>query len=83
MTGYSNFSRNRVFGTLIGRGYSIKAAQAEMEMIAEGFYGAKCMHEIFKKYPNHHFPIVETIYDILYNSAQAKRTIRELNKSLR
>jgi len=83
VTGYSNFSRNRVFGTMIGKGYSIKTAQSEMEMIAEGYYGARCMHEILEEYSNYNFPIVETIYDILYKDTKPSEAIRQLTVQFR
>lgn len=82
VTAYSQFSRNRQFGNMLGRGYSVRTAQLEMEMIAEGYYGTKCIHDFNQRYKVS-LPIVDAVYNILYNHASPVVEIKALTDKLR
>ncbi|RDC54561.1 glycerol-3-phosphate dehydrogenase [Pedobacter chinensis] len=67
VTAYSQFSRNRTFGNMVGKGYTVKSAQLEMNMIAEGYYAAKCMFIKNLAY-NVEMPISKAVYHVLYEN---------------
>ncbi|HZH72815.1 MAG TPA: NAD(P)H-dependent glycerol-3-phosphate dehydrogenase [Mariniphaga sp.] len=81
VTVYSQFSRNRMLGTMIGKGYSVKNAFIDMNMVAEGYYASRSIHEINKKYQVN-LPICETVYRILYEKVPPKNEIRQLSLKL-
>jgi glycerol-3-phosphate dehydrogenase (NAD(P)+) len=82
VTAYSQFSRNRTFGTMIGKGYTIKSAQLEMNMIAEGFYAVGCIKEINKQFKVK-MPIIDAVYNILYARISPAIEIKLLSEKLK
>jgi glycerol-3-phosphate dehydrogenase (NAD(P)+) len=81
VTGYSVFSRNRMFGNMIGKGYTVKSAMFEMSMVAEGYYATKSAYLINKK-NQANTPIIDTVYEILYENKDAKDKFQELTEIL-
>ena len=81
VTAYSTFSRNREFGNMVGKGYSVRAAQLEMNMVAEGYYAVKCVHEINSKL-GVDMPISEATYRMLYERIAPMIEMRLLSEKL-
>jgi glycerol-3-phosphate dehydrogenase (NAD(P)+) len=81
VTAYSQFSRNRTFGTMIGKGYSVKAAQLEMAMVAEGYYAVGSIKEINKELEVD-MPIAEAVYNVLYERISPVVEMRILTEKL-
>ena len=83
VTGYSVFSRNRMFGNMIGKGYTVKSAQMEMSMVAEGYYATKSAYLINEKSKKKtRLPIIKAVYAILYEGKDPKITFRKLADKL-
>jgi glycerol-3-phosphate dehydrogenase (NAD(P)+) len=81
VTGYSTFSRNRMFGNMIGKGYTVKSAKMEMSMVAEGYYATKSAF-ILNQTHQANTPIIDTVYRILYQGKDAKREMAQLTELL-
>lgn len=84
VTAYSQFSRNRTFGVMLGKGYSIKQAQLEMNMIAEGYYALQCIHQINQQYKVD-MPIMEAVYQIVFGQPKQNpsKIIQQLTTQLK
>lgn len=81
VTGYSTFSRNRMFGNMIGKGYTVKSAMLEMSMVAEGYYATKSAKKI-KEENGAVTPIIDAVYSVLYKGKDVKRVFEELTKQI-
>ena len=83
VTGYSTFSRNRMFGNMIGKGYTVKSAQMEMSMVAEGYYATKSAFELKSNFKNKvRTPIIDAVYDVLYQGKNARSTFAALTNKI-
>ncbi|MRT17674.1 glycerol-3-phosphate dehydrogenase [Vitellibacter sp. q18] len=84
VTGYSVFSRNRLFGTMIGKGYTVKSAQLEMSMIAEGYYATKSAYRLNQQRGKKKAktPIIDSVYQILYENKDPKKIFKKLTEKL-
>ena len=81
VTGYSSFSRNRMFGNMIGEGYTVKAAQLEMKMVAEGYIATKKAYILNEESDKKaKIPIIDAVYKILYKKRSARKIFKELSE---
>jgi glycerol-3-phosphate dehydrogenase (NAD(P)+) len=81
VTGYSVFSRNRMFGNMIGKGYTVKSAMMEMSMVSEGYYATNSAYKLNQGY-GAATPIIDAVYEILYNGKDAKTVFQKLTDKL-
>lgn len=81
VTCYSQYSRNRMFGTMIGKGYPVQTAKLDMNMIAEGYFASNSIHKINQNYQVE-MPIVEAVYKILYEGSSPREEIAQLTEKL-
>ena len=79
VTGYSAFSRNRMFGNMVGKGYSVRAAQSEMKMIAEGYIATKKAFQLNNKKNRAKTPILNAVYEILYEKKSSRKIFKQLS----
>lgn len=82
VTTYSVFSRNRMLGNMLGKGYTVKAALMEMTMVAEGYYGTKTTFELSTTFEGN-YPILDCVYQVLYEKASAKKKMKALSQVLK
>ncbi len=81
VTAYSQYSRNRTFGAMLGKGYSVKSALMEMEMVSEGYYAAQSIHELNDKYKVD-MPILDFVHAVIYQGVPARRIVKDFTDKL-
>ncbi|WP_026712991.1 NAD(P)H-dependent glycerol-3-phosphate dehydrogenase [Flavobacterium daejeonense] len=81
VTGYSVFSRNRMFGNMIGKGYTVKSAMMEMSMVAEGYYATKSAYKLNQGY-GAKTPIIDAVHEVLYQGKNARTVFKKLTEKL-